>query len=91
MTCERTSAGCRCGKVEIQIVGAVERICLRELPGGRTPVSGARGVDSVPTEDGGTDYVATSLPHHPPTQSRSGYVMIPLDSHASPNDAQNLL
>jgi hypothetical protein len=57
---ERTSARCRCGKVELQIGGApiLRGICYC----GSCQEAGRRyqaapGVDSVLAEDGGTDYV----------------------------------
>ena len=59
MTNERTSATCRCGKVELQIVGApiLRGICYCascQEAGRRYP---AVPGDSVLAEDGGTDYV----------------------------------
>jgi hypothetical protein len=60
MANERTSAPCRCGKVELQIVGApiLRGICYCAScheAGRRYQV--APGVGSVVGEDGGTDYV----------------------------------
>jgi hypothetical protein len=60
MTNERTSAPCRCGKVELQIVGApiLRGICYcascQEAGRRHQAVSGA---DPVLARDGGTDYV----------------------------------
>jgi hypothetical protein len=60
MTNERTSAACRCGKVELQIVGApiLRGICYcascQEAGHLHQAVPGA---DSILAEDGGTDYV----------------------------------
>jgi hypothetical protein len=57
---ERTSARCRCGKVELQIGGApiLRGICYCAScqEAGRR-YQAAPGVDSVLAEDGGTDYV----------------------------------
>jgi hypothetical protein len=57
---ERTSARCRCGKVEFQIGGApiLRGICYCAScqEAGRR-YQAAPGVDSVLAEDGGTDYV----------------------------------
>ena len=57
---ERTSARCRCGKVELRIVGApiLRGICYCAScqEAGRRHQA-APGVDSVLAEDGGTDYV----------------------------------
>ena len=57
---ERTSARCRCGKVELQIGGApiLRGICYCascQEAGRRSPA--VPSVDSVLAEDGGTDYV----------------------------------
>jgi hypothetical protein len=60
MTNERTSASCRCGKVELEIVGApiLRGICYCAScqEAGRR-YRAVPGVDSVLAEDGGTDYV----------------------------------
>ena len=60
MTNERTSAHCRCGKVELQIVGApiLRGICYCAScqEAGRR-YQAVPGVGSVLAEDGGTDYV----------------------------------
>jgi hypothetical protein len=60
MTNERTSAPCRCGKVELQIVGAAILrgicYCASCQEAGRRYQTGP-DVDSVLAEDGGTDYV----------------------------------
>jgi hypothetical protein len=60
MTNERTSASCRCGKVELQIVGApiVRSICYCAScqEAGRRHQA-APGGDAVLAADGGTDYV----------------------------------
>jgi hypothetical protein len=57
---ERTSAPCRCGQVELQIVGApiLRGICYCAScqEAGRR-YRAVPGVDSVMAEDGGTDYV----------------------------------
>ena len=57
---ERTSARCRCGKVELKIVGApiLRGICYCAScqEAGRRHQA-VPGVDSVLAEDGGTDYV----------------------------------
>jgi hypothetical protein len=60
MANERTSAPCRCGKVELQVVGApiLRGICYCascQEAGRQYQV--ARDVDPVLAEDGGTDYV----------------------------------
>jgi hypothetical protein len=60
MTNERTLAPCRCGKVELEIVGApiLQGICYCascQEAGRRSPA--VPSVDSVLAEDGGTDYV----------------------------------
>jgi hypothetical protein len=60
MTDESTSASCRCGKVELQILGApiLRGICYcascQEAGRRHRAVPGA---DSILAEDGGTDYV----------------------------------
>jgi hypothetical protein len=60
MANERTSAPCRCGKVELEIVGApiLRGICYCAScqEAGRR-FQAAPGVDPVMSEDGGTDYV----------------------------------
>jgi hypothetical protein len=60
MTNERTSAACRCGKVELEIVGALILrgicYCASCQEAGRRHQAAA-GADSVLAEDGGTDYV----------------------------------
>ena len=60
MTNERALAPCRCGKVELEIVGApiLRGICYCAScqAAGRLYLA-APGVDSVLAEDGGTDYV----------------------------------
>ena len=60
MTNERTSAPCRCGKIELQIVGApILRVicyCASCQEAGRRHQA-VPGVDSVLADDGGTDYV----------------------------------
>ncbi len=60
MTNEHTSAPCRCGKVELQIVGApiLRGICYCAScqEAGRQHQS-VPSADKVLTEDGGTDYV----------------------------------
>src|ERR1700739_744955 len=60
MTNERISASCRCGKVELQIVGApiLRGICYCTScqEAGRLHQS-VPGVDAALAEDGGTDYV----------------------------------
>jgi hypothetical protein len=60
MTNERISASCRCGKVELQIVGApISRVicyCASCQEAGRQ-YQAVPGVASVLAEDGGTDYV----------------------------------
>jgi hypothetical protein len=60
MTNEHTSAPCRCGRVELRIVGApiLRGICYCAScqEAGRR-YQAAPGVDSVLAEDGGTDYV----------------------------------
>jgi hypothetical protein len=57
---DRTSAPCRCGKVEFQIVGAPILRCIcccaSCQEAGRRYL-GVPGVNSVLAEDGGTDYV----------------------------------
>src|SRR6202012_3778796 len=60
MTNERTSASCRCGKVELQIVGTpiLRGICYCpscQEAGRRHQAE--QGADSVLADDGGTDYV----------------------------------
>jgi hypothetical protein len=60
MTNARTSASCRCGKVELQLAGApiLRGICYcascQEAGNGH---QAAPGADPVVAEDGGTDYV----------------------------------
>ena len=60
MANERTSAPCRCGKVELEIIGApiLRGICYcascQEAGRRYQP---APGIDPVMSEDGGTDYV----------------------------------
>src|SRR5580698_9040580 len=60
MTDESTSASCRCGKVELQILGTpiLRGICYCAScqEAGRQHQA-APGVDTVLAEDGGTDYV----------------------------------
>ena len=60
MTSERTSAPCRCGKVELQIVGApIFRgicYCASCQEAGRR-YQAVSSTDCVLAEDGGTDYV----------------------------------
>ena len=60
MTNEHTSAPCRCGRVELRIVGApiLRGICYCASchEAGRR-YQAASGADSVLAEDGGTDYV----------------------------------
>jgi hypothetical protein len=60
MKSERISAACRCGKVELQIVGApiLRGICYCTScqEAGRR-YQATTGVDPVLAEDGGTDYV----------------------------------
>ena len=60
MTDARTSASCRCGKVELQLVGApiLRGICYCAScqQAGRRHQA-ASGADPVLAEDGGTDYV----------------------------------
>ena len=60
MTNERTSAPCRCGKVELQIVGApIFRgicYCASCQEAGRR-YQAVSSTDCVLAEDGGTDYV----------------------------------
>ena len=60
MTNERTSAPCRCGKVELQIVGSpILRVicyCASCQEAGRRHQA-VPGIDSVLAQDGGTDYV----------------------------------
>jgi hypothetical protein len=60
MTNERISASCRCGKVELQIVGTpiLRGICYCAScqEAGRR-YQAVSGVDPVLAEDGGTDYV----------------------------------
>ena len=60
MTNECTSASCRCGKVELQIIGAlILRVicyCASCQEAGRR-YQAVPGADSVLAEDGGTDYV----------------------------------
>ena len=60
MTDESTSASCRCGKVELQILGApiLRGICYCAScqEAGRRHQA-APGADSILAEDGGTDYV----------------------------------
>ena len=60
MTDARTSASCRCGKVELQLVGApiLRGICYCAScqEAGRRHQA-APGADPVLAEDGGTDYV----------------------------------
>ena len=60
MTNERTSAPCRCGNVELEIVGApiLRGICYCAScqEAGRR-YQAVPGIDAVLAEDGGTDYV----------------------------------
>jgi hypothetical protein len=60
MMIERTSARCRCGKVELQIGGApiLRGICYcASCQEAGRQYQAAPGTDSVLAEDGGTDYV----------------------------------
>ena len=60
MTNERIAAPCRCGKVELQIVGApiLRGICYcASCQAAGRLYRAARGVNSVLAQDGGTDYV----------------------------------
>ena len=60
MTNERALAPCRCGKVELEIVGApiLRGICYcASCQAAGRLYRAAPGVDSVLAEDGGTDYV----------------------------------
>jgi len=60
MTHERISASCRCGKVELEIVGApiLRGICYcASCQAADRRHRAVPGADSVSAEDGGTDYV----------------------------------
>src|ERR1700753_929415 len=60
MANERTSAPCRCGKVELQVVGApiLRGICYcASCQEAGRQYQAAPGVEPVLGEDGGTDYV----------------------------------
>jgi hypothetical protein len=60
MVNERTSAPCRCGKVELEIIGApiLRGIChCASCQAAGRRYQAAPGIDPVMSEDGGTDYV----------------------------------